>query len=388
VILSCAFSRCASSLLIVALLFMFGCESGRQEDNSNSDAQLNSASLTPIKVTEVRRGAIRSWMSATGNVLAIRESRIGTKLSGKVARIFADDGDPVEAGNALFELEQDDFEIAQDLARHGLQAARAQLAAAKIGVENTEREFNRLQSLQATDAVSQQQCDAASDAYRTAQASLASAEAAVSVAKDALALAEYNIKQSTVRSPISGHVAKRYINVGEMLSLLSPIPCFYVIDDSICKVEASLPDKDQSRVALQQETKLTVDGVDNSEFTGRISYLSNTIDPVSRTFTVRVEIPNPDGLLRPGAMARLRILLDERNDVPTLPVQCVVRRNGSSMVFVIRSEVAFAVPVGLGLSGDDSVEITDGLALGDVVVLEGAESLEDGTRVHIINPRP
>ena len=74
--------------------------------------------------------------------------------------------------------------------------------------------------------------------------------------------------------------------------------------------------------------------------------------------------------------------------MPTLPVQCVVRRNGSSMVFVIRSEVAFAVPVGLGLSGDDSVEITDGLALGDVVVLEGAESLEDGTRVHIINPRP
>ena len=375
-----------SFMLLLVVVCLFGC--GTQEHNNSSDhsGHEDAATRAPVKVAVVARGAVQSWISLTATLLPIRESRVGAKVSGRVAKVFVDEGDSVEHGDALFMLGQRDFELARDQAKHSLDAARANLSAAEINSANAKREYNRLEGLRASNAVSQQEFDAAADASKSAQASVNVADASVNVARDALEMAEYNLSQSTVRSPISGQVAKRNVNVGELVSPVSLAPCFYVVDDSVCKVEAHLPDTKQSSVTMSQEVKMTVDGVPERVFSGRITHIGETIDPLSRTLIIRARIDNPDGVLRSGSLARLKILSDERKDVVTAPIRCVVKRNGNPVVFVVSSGVAVARPVRLGLVGEEGVEIVEGLRPGDVVVIDGTESLEDGMAVEIINP--
>ncbi len=375
-------------VLVVAfwLAFSLGCGSQEHDTSSNSNSSEQPATRAPVKVAVVGRGPVQSWISLTGTLLPIRESRVGAKVAGRVADIFVDEGDPVNQGDALFILEQRDFLLAKNQAEHGLDAAAANLGAAKISLANTRREFKRLKSLRTSNAVSQQELDAALDAYKSAGASVKVAQASVELARDALEMAEYNLSESTVRSPISGHIARRNINVGEVISLVSPAPCFYVVDDTVCKVEAHLPDVKQSSVSMSQEVKMTVDGVPNRAFSGEITHISETIDPLSRTLTIRARAANPEGVLRPGALARLKILCQERKKVVTAPIRCVVKRNGDPTVFVVSSGLAVARQVTLGLSGDEEVEIIDGLVPGDLVVIDGTESLEDGMAVEVINP--
>jgi len=368
------------------LAFSLGCGS-QGEDSSSAPKMPNQAAIrAPVKVAVIKRGPVQSWIALTGTLLPIRESRVGAKVGGRIAEIFVDEGDDVNTGDALFILEQRDFLLAKNQAEHNLDAARASLSAARINLTNARREFNRLKGLRASNAVSQQELDAASDAFEAAQASVKVAEASVDGARDAFEMAQHNLAESTVRSPISGHIARRNVNVGEVVSPVSPAPCFYVVDDSVCKVEAHLPDTKQSSVCIAQKVGMTVDGVPAKRFYGEITHIGGTIDPLSRTLTIRARVANPDGLLRPGALARLKILCEERKQVVTAPIRCVVKRNGDATVFVVSSGIASARRVTLGLSGDEEVEIIDGLAPDDLVVIDGTESLEDGMAVEVINP--
>jgi len=378
--------RLKLSLIVICLAFSLGCGSQGQDTSSNPKKADQAATKAPVNVAVVTKGAVQSWISLTGTLLPIRESRVGTKVAGRIAEIFVDEGDAVNEGDALFVLEQRDFLLAKNQAEHNLDAAKANLSAARINLANARREFKRLKGLRASNAVSQQEFDTASDAFEATRAAVKVAEASVDVARDTLEMVEHNLAESTVRSPISGHIARRNINVGEVVSPVSPAPCFYVVDDTVCKVEAHLPDMKQSSVSMSQQVKITVDGVPGRAFSGGITHIGETIDPLSRTLTIRARVANPDGVLRPGALARLKILCEERTKVVTAPIRCVVKRNGNPTVFVVSSGVAVARWVTLGLSGDEKVEIIDGLAPDDLVVIDGTESLEDGMAVEIVNP--
>lgn len=339
-----------------------------------------------MKTVVAQRGSVRSWITATGTLLPVNEARISSKVAGRIAKMLVDEGDSVKEGEELLILEQKDFVLARAQASHNLIASKANLESVKTGLRNAEREYERIKELHASNTVSQQDFDSAQHAYEAAQAALDVAKASVEVAEDALSMAEDNLLESTLRSPLSGQLAKRYVNVGELVSPASPVPCFHVIDDSVCKVESHLPDKEQSNVRLGQQVRVSVDGIHGSEFAGEITYIGNTIDPASRTLIVRARLPNDEGVLRPGSLARLRILADERSDVVIVPLRCVVKRNGTPMVFLVNSDRASATPVELGLSGMDDVEILKGLGVGDEVVIAGTEGLEDGMLVKVMNP--
>lgn len=378
--------RLLLSLITICLAFSLGCGSREQSDSSNPGNKGQIATKAPVRIAVVTRGTVQSWISLTGTLRPIRESRVGAKVAGRVAKVLVDEGDAVSEGDALLVLDQRDFLLAKNQAEHSRQAAEANLNAARINSANASREFERLRGLRTSNAVSQQKFDAASDAHEAAQAAVTLAEASFAVARDALEIAEYNLSESTVRSPIPGHIASRNVNVGELVSPVSPVPCFYLVDDTVCRAEAHLPDTEQSSVSMSQEVRITVDGVADRVFAGAITYMGETIDPASRTLTIRATLPNPEGILRPGALARIKILSQERQDVVTAPIRCVVKRNGASTAFVINSGFAAARQIKVGLAGEADVEVVEGLSPGDVVVVDGTESLEDGMAVEVINP--
>jgi len=373
-------------LWVFSAVCLFGCGSRDDGGSSGPGGRGQPSVRAPVKVAAVKRAGVQRWIRLTGTIRPVRESRVSAKVAGRVAEIFVDEGDAVAEGDPLFRLQLRDFALAKEQAKHGLDAAKARLNAAGVKVANARREYERLRALRANNAVSQQKLDAASDAYKTSKAALMVAAASVDVASDALEMARHNFMEATVRSPISGHVASRNVNVGEMVSPISPVPCFYIVDDSICKVEAQLPDTLQSSVRISQEVRITVDGVPGREWRGKITYMGHTIDPLSRTLAIRTRLENREMLLRPGALARLRILSDEREDVTTVPIRSIVKRNGEPMVFVVKSGIALARRVELGLGGEDNVEVTHGVRPGDLVVMDGTESLEDGIAVEILNP--
>jgi len=378
--------RSLLSLITICLAFSLGCGSQEQDTTSTPNSADQTATKAPVKVAVAARGSVQSWISLTGTLRPIRESRVGAKVAGRVAQVLVDEGDAVSEGEALFVLDQSDFLLAKNQAEHSRQAAEANLNAAKINLANASREFERLRGLRTSNAVSQREFDAASDAYEAARVAVTLAEASVDLARDALEMTKYNLSESTIRSPISGHIASRNVNVGEIVSPVSPVPCFYVVDDTVCRAEAHLPDTEQSSVNMSQEVRITVDGIADRVFAGAITHIGETIDPASRTLTIRATVPNPEGILRPGSLARMKILSEERQDVITAPIRCVVNRNGTPTVFVISSGVAVARQVKVGLAGESDLEVVEGLNPGDIVVIDGTESLEDGMAVEVINP--
>ena len=342
----------------------------------------------PVRGVVVRLETVERWLSVTGNLLPIRQSRVSSKIAGRVAAVFVDDGDRVRKGDVLFELDKSDLLLACKEARDSLNAAEARLKAARIRLSTARRDFERVKRLHQRKVIAQEQFDKAQDAYKAAKAGVQIAESAVLVARDALEIAQHKLKECTVRAPIDGYVAKRYVNLGETVTPLSVAPCVVLIDASECKVEASVGDSYQAMVRNGQEVRVRVDGIPDRVITGHVAYVGKTIDPVTRTFTVRVVVPNPDGKLRPGALARLKVLLARRRNVVAVPNGCIMRRAGRHIVFVAASGKAVARRVKLGLEGERLTEITEGLKPGETVITEGTEALEDGSPVELLENPP
>ncbi|MBN1593986.1 MAG: biotin/lipoyl-binding protein, partial [Candidatus Coatesbacteria bacterium] len=153
-------------LCLIVAVFITGCAGDKPNESAGGKGDDLLSKKAPVKVAVVSRGTVQSWISLTATLLPIRESRVGAKVGGRVAEILADEGDSVEQGAALFKLEQRDFELARDQAKHNLDAATAGLSAANVNLENTSREFERLKGLRASNAVSQQDYDSAADAVK------------------------------------------------------------------------------------------------------------------------------------------------------------------------------------------------------------------------------
>ena len=123
-------------------------------------------------------------------------------------------------------------------------------------------------------------------------------------------------------------------------------------------------------------------------FTGKVARLSPVVDPQTGTFKVTVEVRPTGHQLAPGMFSRVSVTYDVHKDALTVPRAAIITEDGESAVYVVKSGVAHRVPVSLGYADGDKVEITRGVAAGDMVVTLGQNSLKDGTKVAVVNNVP
>ncbi len=195
--------------------------------------------------------------------------------------------------------------------------------------------------------------------------------------------ARIKLSYTEIRAPLSGYVAKRFLDPGTMVKTSTPIVS--LVDIQPVTTLISVVEKDYGSIRLGQSASITVDAFPGQTFRGRVVRLSPVLDSETRTADVEIEIANPKNLLKPGMFARVSLALQKKEKSLVVPQAAIVRRGSAVGVFKIDEERrATFVPLEVGAAYDGSVEVVGGVSQGDQVVTLGAHLLEEGSRVRIV----
>ena len=254
--------------------------------------------------------------------------------------------------------------------------ARAGTAQARAALNLAQTSVQRSRELYQIGAVSRQELEVAEAQYAAARAQLDLAEAT-------LAAAQIQLRDATVTAPFAGTITQRSVEPGEAVS---PVVASFVLAQlDTVYVELAVPERLRSGLRVGQTVAVTVDAEPGSQFAGKIEKIQPAATVSSRSFTVKVRVPNAQRVLRPGAFARGTITVSVRSGVLQIPEQSVLVTAGNPVLFVVQNDRAIRREVALGERQGGFIEITSGLAAGDVVIVDGQLGL---TNNQLVAPRP
>jgi multidrug efflux pump subunit AcrA (membrane-fusion protein) len=370
---------------------------------------------------------VAACLQTTGTLDPYRESKVGPRIAGTVARVLVEEGGRVKEGDPLVQLDSGGFRLAVEEARAALGVAEAQLkqiltgsrpeligqAQARLNeaqahLENAAAERRRVESLFQKSTLPQKSLDqavahheASEAAFRSAQEGLRMAKtgatqeeilvarAQMDLARATLHRAEQALADAEVRAPFSGVVIRRFTNEGEYVTTMGQSPLVLLMAMDPLDLKVQIPEVHLLDVAVGNDVEIRPDALPGQVFHGRVTEIIPAVDPVSRTFRALVRIPNPEGRLSPGMFCRVRLSTCMRDSALRVPGEALFRQAGQTLVYLLQEDRIRKRTVTVGTTDERFVEILSGLREGDrvVVTVEGGASLEEGTRV-AIRPAP
>jgi RND family efflux transporter MFP subunit len=323
----------------------------------------------------VQRGTIRHAIAAPATLEARRESRIGPEVQGTLLRVFVDEGDRVEAGAPLFEIDPEPFRFARRQAEAGLDLASAQR-------RQVEADLSRARALRSRGIVAAQDIEKLETAAAVARASERQAA-------EALALARHRLAQTIVRAPYAGSVAARLADEGTT-ALVQPQTIVLVLQENdVLEARASIPESQLFRVRPGDPARVRVE-VLAAPIETAIAAVGDSIDPATRTYSVRMRVPNPERILKAGVFAQVEIEPRALGDVTLVPRDAIQSEDGATRVFTVADGLVASVPVTVGAISEEAVELLAGPPLGTpVIVGTAAAQVAPGMRVRVrAQPEP
>ena len=365
------------------------------------------ALAAPVTIAPVEDRLFSYNVRTVGTLFALHESNIGSKVGGRAAEVYVEESDEVKRGDPLLKLEQEDYADAVNQAQAAVATAEAALAnvlagtrkediaTAKAGFELAQREYNRMKGLWETQSIPKARLDAAEAQYKTAKETydkavrgpreedIDVARAQVNQAKAALETARTYLDDSTIRAPFDGVIIGKYVNVGEMVGMSRVL--FREVDISRVKVEVDIPESEFAWTKVGAPAFISVDAYPGDEFRGDVTVVNPSVDPMTRTFHAKLEIPNPDKRLKPGMFARVRVQVRQERK-PGVPMEALSRLPGTGVfyVFAVVDGKAQKRNVVLGLREGNWAVVEEGLSVGDQVVVAGPADLQTGTPVAVM----
>lgn len=325
-------------------LLLFATSCGSKSDESTQEAKVEARK---VRVEQVKLESVDQISSFTATIQANTVNNITSAMGGRIRNISVDVGSKVAKGQTLVTMDATSY------------------AQQEIQLANLKQDYNRYKELFEVGGISQQQLD--------------QLKVQLDVSETALKNLEENTK---LVSPISGVVTSRNFDAGDM-AMGSPILTIENINP--VKVVINVSETLYSNIFKGMEVEVEADAIAGERFLGKVSLIYPTIDPVSHTFPVEIEVTNSDQRLRPGMFSRVYINFGA-HDRPLISDKAIRKQSGSNdrFVFVEKSGKAYYTLVQLGVRINDKYEIISGLDTGDRVIIEGNSNLVDGSEVEVI----
>ncbi|MGE0384798.1 MAG: efflux RND transporter periplasmic adaptor subunit [Gammaproteobacteria bacterium] len=330
------------------------------------------------RTVAVDRGEVTAAVSANGTLNPVTLVNVGTQVSGTVRAIHADFNDHVVRDQVLLELDQSLF-AAQ------ARQSEANLANARAALDLAAANEARARALFEQEYISRQDLDQARQAWRSAQAQVRLAQAQHD--RDRV-----NLGYTVIRSPVSGVVVSREIDVGQTVAASFQTPVLFKIAQDLVRMQinTSFAEADVGQIRVGQKATFAVDAYPNRSFAGVVKQirLNPTVLQNVVTYDVVISVENPEQILLPGMTAYVNVVLDQRADALRVPDAALRFRPeadpdrpapkpaGGPQVYVLREGALAAVPVTLGIGDKRFTEVRAGLRAGDRVVVGNAA--EDG----------
>lgn len=319
-----------------------------------------------------------------GRIRAQQFVEVRARVEGFLESMDFEEGTYVTKNQVLFVIDQKQYRARAD-------KARAQLRKDSALVLKTERDLNRIRPLFQQNAASQLDLDNAIAAYETAVASMGMSQAD-------LDQAEQELSYTWVRSPISGYISERYVDLGTLVgtggqSLLATVvkSDTVLVDFSMTALDY-LKSKERNVILGQKDSTrswqpmVTVTLADNSEYPykGLVDFAEPQVDPKTGTFSVRAEMSNPEHVLLPGQFTKVKLLLDVRENATVVPQKALIIEKGGAYIYVMRKDsTAEKRFIELGPEFGNNTVVERGLIPGENIVVEGYHKLSPGIKIRV-----
>lgn len=341
--------------------------------------------LPTVVVEPVERDDVEIYGEYVGRIRAQQFVEVRARVEGYLENMLFEEGTYVNKNQVLFVINQDLYRAKADKVRAQLKKDEAQALKAK-------RDLERIRPLYEQNAASQLDLDNAIAAYESSTAAVAMSEAD-------LAQAELELGYTIVRSPLSGHISERNVDLGTLVgpggkSLLATIvkSDTVLVDFSMTALDylkskernINLGQRDSTR-SWQPNISITL--ADNTvyPFKGYVDFAEPQVDPQTGTFSVRAEMPNPKHVLLPGQFTKVKLLLDVREDATVVPQKAVTIEKGGAYIYVVRRDTTVERRfIELGPEFENKLVVERGLEAGEDVVVEGIHKLAPGMKVRIM----
>ncbi len=339
---------------------------------------------TSVQTTQVtKRDTFRSYVTASGEIVAKRYADIGASVMGRVVSLRVKEGDRVAEGQVLATLDAVRAASEAEAASSAVQALGDDLKAAEARLVEAKLTAERNRTLVEQGLLPRAQGDSTKAALDAASAQLDAIKSRTDQANAQLRGARDNLSKTSVVAPMAGIVTRLQVREGEMVVIgIQNQPgttLMRLVGTSGLNAELKVAEADALRLTVGQAARVTLDALQGREFKGVVSEIgASSLPPVSaqaisaREFRVVVSLEANDGTLRPGISCDAEILVAERSGILAAPLQAVVTRDISGReetgVFVVREGRAAFTKVTLGLMSGLDVEIS-GLTAGEEIVL-------------------
>ncbi|GAA4034740.1 efflux RND transporter periplasmic adaptor subunit [Actimicrobium antarcticum] len=320
-------------------------------------------------------------LDALGTVLPAASVTVRPQVGGVLQKILFREGETVRAGQVLAIIDPRQFEMALMQASGQRQRDEAQLASAKVTLQ-------RFQTLLTQDSIARQVVDTQLALVRQLEGTVLSDRANEGTAR-------LNLGYSTIKAPISGRVGLRVVDVGNVVSAGDAAGIVVITQVTPIDVQFAVPQDQVTEVLARSsgDAALAVTALDrtrsNTLGIGRFSTLDNQIDVQTGTVKAKARFANDKLTLFPNQFVNVRLLMRTITGAVTIPVTALRHGTKGDYVYVLtKDRTASQRPVTRGQATVDSVEITDGLQLGERVITEGADRLSDGAAVTLPGDKP
>lgn len=309
-------------------------------------------------------------LAVSGNVQAVSQATVRSKLSAEVKRVLVREGDRVSAGQVVAE-----FDTAQLRAQLAERTATFESERAKLATTDRVRQSNA--QLVKQNFISQNAFDSVDTAYQAQVAAAAAARAQ-------LEQTQIQMGDSVVRAPISGVVAKRHVQPGEKLAFDAPL--MTIVDLAQLEVQAQVPVSDVPQISKGMAAQVDIEGIRGRSFAGRVERINPSTEPGTRTVNIYVSLPNEEALLKAGMFAKVVLTTVPEAEAPSLPMSAVRSDGQQSYVWVIADGKLARRDIATGRRDERAqlIEVTSGLAPSDVVLATKFDNLKDGLAAKVV----
>ena len=336
-------------VLLLTILFLAACQKSIVHEEKSPEK----IKVVTKAVTHISENAV---ISVSGVLVADKTVPLSFLVPGKVDHVYFDEGDHVKQGQILAKVEIDDY-------RSNLEIAEAQLFEAQDA-------YSRTLPLYGDGAI-------AENVFIRIKAHLDQAKAARDIARK-------KVKDTKLRSPIPGIVGAKNVELGQTIS--TGLPVFTIVKTDRVFARVSVPESEIGKIALGQKAIVAINALDDHAIEGKVTLIGAMAEPRTRTYTVKIELPNPDFALRTGMIAEARIITDKTIEMITVPGKAIVRdADNRTYVFLAdtREERAVRQRVFPGSVHREEIEIKEGLNPEDAVIIAGQHKITDGTPINV-----
>jgi RND family efflux transporter MFP subunit len=366
------------------------------------DSSAKSTDTPTVPVVNAMRADLASDLTLTAEFEPFQQVDVMAKVAGYVKSISVDIGDRVHEGQVLAVLEIPEMEDDLSKAAASIDQASAEIVTARDELQRAEAahdlahlSYGRIADVLKREPglVPQQQVDEAHSRDLVAEAQVAAAKSALRTSEQRIRVAQAEQarvqtlhKYTTISAPFEGVVTKRYANAGSMIqagtaSQTQAMPIVQLSQNNLLRLILPVPESAVSRVHAGEEVEVHVGSV-GRPFQGHVARFADKIQPATRTMDTEVDVPNPTLALIPGMYAEVKLRVDERHNVLSVPLDAVDRSGPSPRVFSVGADGAIHIAtVTLGLENDQRAEVTSGVREGEAVVVGRHAGLKDGQHV-------